>query len=302
MVSIFDRRLWYAGGCVVLLGMLACGDGQDRTTTRDNPAAQCGVEVRRIAEDFAGRMRLVSVLGPDSVVSRELTAAYQSLVTPELLSSWKESPAGAPGREVSNPWPARVEITSIEPDGAECQVEGRLIFVTTADTLSAVEQRPVTIRLRNEGGWKVSAFTSAGRSSATASDRSATSQSPSASDESISPSQVIRRYYDAIQRRDFGAAYGLWSDSGRASGQSPQEFARGFAQTVRVQATIADSVGIQGAAGSQYATVPVAIDAQLRNGRVQHFTGTYVLRRSMVDGATPSQRQWHIYSASVRPR
>jgi hypothetical protein len=117
-----------------------------------------------------------------------------------------------------------------------------------------------------------------------------------------SAAEVIVRYYDAIQRRDFAAAFALWSDGGRASGQSRDAFAAGFAQTTRVSATIAGPVSVEGAAGSQYATVPVDVDATLVNGTAQHFAGSYVVRRSMVDGATAEQRQWRIYSAAIRPR
>ena len=59
---------------------------------------------------------------------------------------------------------------------------------------------------------------------------------------------------------------------------------------------------MEGAAGSQYATVPVVVDATLRNGTRQHFEGNYTLRRTMVDGATPEQRRWHIYSGDLKPR
>lgn len=120
-------------------------------------------------------------------------------------------------------------------------------------------------------------------------------------DTTRSPRDIVRRYYDAIQRRDYDAAYALWGDGGKASGQSRQTFSAGFAQTAQVRVQPADSVSIEGAAGSQYATVPVAVDAVLRNGQKQHFQGTYTLRRSMVDGATAEQRQWRIYSAKLRP-
>ncbi|HST08117.1 MAG TPA: hypothetical protein VLJ83_08085 [Gemmatimonadaceae bacterium] len=117
-----------------------------------------------------------------------------------------------------------------------------------------------------------------------------------------SAAQVVLRYYDDIQRRDFAAAFALWSDGGRASGQSRDAFAAGFSQTSRVSATIAGPVSVEGAAGSQYATVPVDVDATLVDGKQQHFAGSYVLRRAMVDGATAEQRQWRIYSAAIRPR
>jgi hypothetical protein len=119
---------------------------------------------------------------------------------------------------------------------------------------------------------------------------------------SVTPAQLVLQYYDAIQARKYDAAYSLWGQSGQASGKNRAAFAAGFAQTMQVRATVSDSVQIEGAAGSQYATVPVMVDATLRDGTRQHFEGTYTLRRAMVDGATPEQRRWHIYSADLKPR
>jgi hypothetical protein len=121
-------------------------------------------------------------------------------------------------------------------------------------------------------------------------------------DGNTSPADVIRRYYDAIQRRQYDAAYALWGQSGQASGKTRAQFVNGFGETVQTSATIADSVRVEGAAGSQYATVPVTVDAVLRNGTHQHFVGTYTVRRAMADGATPEQRRWHIYTAHLQQR
>jgi len=114
------------------------------------------------------------------------------------------------------------------------------------------------------------------------------------------PAGVIRRYYSAIKSKRYDDVYRLWSDSGRASGQAPGEFAAGFSKTASVNVTVGDSVRVEGAAGSQYATVPVSVDALLNGGERQHFIGTYTLRRAMVDGASTEQRQWRIYSAHLR--
>ena len=113
---------------------------------------------------------------------------------------------------------------------------------------------------------------------------------------------VVRRYYDAIRNGMYDTAYTLWDGSGKASGQTRAEFVKGFGQTQQTIAAIGDSVRVEGAAGSQYATVPVTIDAVLRTGARQRFVGTYTLRRSMVDGATPAQRRWRIYSAHLQHR
>ena len=113
------------------------------------------------------------------------------------------------------------------------------------------------------------------------------------------PSGVVRRYYAAIDSRRYEDAYAFWSDSGRASGKTANAFAAGFAQTATTRVTIGDSVHIEGAAGSQYATVPVVVDATLRSGEQQRFTGEYVLRRAIADGASVEQRKWRIYSARL---
>jgi pectin methylesterase-like acyl-CoA thioesterase len=118
--------------------------------------------------------------------------------------------------------------------------------------------------------------------------------------DTASPAAVVRRYYEAINARNYAAAYALLSSGGRSRSQAA--FAAGFAETASVRATVSDRVTIEGAAGSQYATVPVDVDAVLRNGVEQHFTGTYTLRRSMVDGATPEQQSWRIYRGNLRAR
>ena len=111
---------------------------------------------------------------------------------------------------------------------------------------------------------------------------------------------VIRRYYEAIQARELPQAYRLWAGEGDASGQTFEDFEAGFAETSSVSVETGAPGRIEGAAGSRYIEVPVHITATTRDGRVQHFQGTYVLRRSVVDGASEEQRAWHIHSAELR--
>ena len=110
---------------------------------------------------------------------------------------------------------------------------------------------------------------------------------------------VIQSYYNAINRRDYEQAYRTWQDNGSASHQTFEAFKNGFANTASTQVKIGEPSEIEGAAGSQYVTVPVTLTATTQNQTVQHFKGTYVLRRSLVDGASPDQRSWHICSANL---
>ena len=93
----------------------------------------------------------------------------------------------------------------------------------------------------------------------------------------------------------------MWSDGGRSSGQTPQQFADGFADTAHVSVDVGPPGPVGAAAGSRYVQVPVTLQATARDGSVQHYAGSYTLRRAVVDGATPEQRAWHIATASLRP-
>lgn len=111
---------------------------------------------------------------------------------------------------------------------------------------------------------------------------------------------VIRDYYAAINRRDFAQAYALWSDGGRSSNQTPEQFAAGFADTTGVSVEIMAPGRVDAAAGSRYVEVPVALTATHADGRQQRFVGAYTLRRAVVDGATADQRAWRIGTADIR--
>ncbi|ATD68169.1 MULTISPECIES: hypothetical protein [Luteimonas] len=111
---------------------------------------------------------------------------------------------------------------------------------------------------------------------------------------------VIRTYYAAINALDYGRAYALWSDGGRASGQSPDGFAAGFDGTSVVMVDIGTPGAIESAAGSRFIRVPVSLRAQQTDGSSRRFEGEYVLRRAAVDGASDAQRTWRIASADLR--
>jgi hypothetical protein len=277
-----------AGAC-----SLACGKEQPREVAS---TAACPPEALRVVENFGARLREVSTLAPDSVIQREATRAYAATVSPALLDEWRATPRKAPGRAVSNPWPARIEIRDTSASGPKCKVGGVIVYVTTSDTASAVDTKPVTLEVSNvaAAGWRITSY-----------DGPETAAAPEAKRESppvaadTTPAAVLRSYYAAIDARRYRDAYLLWSGDGSASGKSLAGFTAGFAETKSVRAAISDSIRMEGAAGSQYATVPVTVDAVLKDGTTQHFTGTYTLRRAMVDGATAKQRAWHIYTARI---
>jgi hypothetical protein len=112
---------------------------------------------------------------------------------------------------------------------------------------------------------------------------------------------VIRDYYRAIDSLDFAHAWSLWSDGGRSSGQTLQQFADGFANTAHVAIDTGAPGSIGAAAGSRFIQVPLTVQATTRDGGVQRYSGTYTLRRAVVDGASAEQRAWRIASATLHP-
>jgi len=120
--------------------------------------------------------------------------------------------------------------------------------------------------------------------------------------DSTSPARAvawIEDYYRAINERRYRDAYAHWAGAGQASGKSFEEFQAGFQETEHVEVTVGTPGPIGAAAGSRYVEVPVRIAARARDGARQSYSGSYALRLSVVDGATPEQRSWHIDSASV---
>lgn len=111
---------------------------------------------------------------------------------------------------------------------------------------------------------------------------------------------LLRGYYGAINAGQHARAYGMWSDGGRASGQTADQFARGFSDTARVTVRTGEPGRVEGAAGSRFVTIPVAVEAVQADGSIHHYDGTYTLRRAVVDGATDEQRQWRISDADLR--
>lgn len=111
---------------------------------------------------------------------------------------------------------------------------------------------------------------------------------------------VMDAYYSEINRGSFARAYALWSDGGRASGQSPQQFANGFANATGVAVELMQPGRVDAAAGSRYIEVPVAITTTYRDGSQRKYVGAYTLRRAVVDGASEEQRAWRIASADIR--
>ncbi len=93
-------------------------------------------------------------------------------------------------------------------------------------------------------------------------------------DDRSDPVQVLRSYYNAVNRKEYLRAYAYWQTTA-ALPPFPQ-FAQGYAQTQAVTLTTGTVVSDPGAGQLHYA-VPVTVQATLAGGGVQLFAGCYRL-------------------------
>lgn len=256
-------------------------------------------DVRNVVLRFGEELQNVPLLAGDSIVAQAVAAAYGPLVTDSLLATWIRGTSDVPGREVSSPWPDRIEIDSVATVGeGACYVHGRVIYMASTGPAGDDVVR-VTVA-RSDDGWRIRGYELLAPTDddPPQGDDSVPQDVPPASDADAAAS-VIRDYYAAIDAGRFREAYALWRDDGAASGQSYEEFAAGFTETADVTVDIGAPGRIEGAAGSRYVMLPVMVEAVTSAGDTQHFAGTYTLQRSVADGASAEQRAWRIRSAEI---
>ena len=132
-------------------------------------------------------------------------------------------------------------------------------------------------------------------------DRTPVSEGKFTPDSAQGAANVVQIYFASIEGGKYAAARALWGNDGADSKMSPAAFAASFARYKEYHANIGGPGEVEGAAGSRYVSVPVQVYARLKDGRPDYQTGTVVLRRTVVDGSTPEQRKWHIYSIDLKP-
>jgi hypothetical protein len=101
--------------------------------------------------------------------------------------------------------------------------------------------------------------------------------------------QVMQHYGALLEQRRFADAAALWGDAAAAAA-----FARQFGDASEVHLQVGKPDDTEGAAGSIYVTVPVAVYGRAPGGEFSR-SGSATLRRvNDVPGSTEAQRRWHI--------
>jgi hypothetical protein len=134
-------------------------------------------------------------------------------------------------------------------------------------------------------------------------DRTPLPEGPIAPKSAQGAGQVLQTYFALIEQGKFAEAYRLWSDGGKATGETAEQFARSFEPYREIHASIGGPGQMEGAAGSSYVDYPVQLYGRTRDGKEFNERGTMTLRRvNDVPGSTAAQRSWRIYKSDFPGR
>ena len=116
-------------------------------------------------------------------------------------------------------------------------------------------------------------------------------------DDRSSPEAVVRSLYNAIDRHDYARAWSYFGEVKPA--KDFDSFTKGYENTDSIELRVG-TVSEEGAAGSIYYGVPVAILATDKNGEQKVFAGCYTLRQVNADQEPPFN-PIHIDKGELKP-
>ncbi|MBZ9798289.1 DUF1176 domain-containing protein [Mesorhizobium sp. ES1-4] len=134
----------------------------------------------------------------------------------------------------------------------------------------------------------------AGQAALAASDRP---EAPYVDDRS-SADAVVRSLYSAINRHEFARAWGYYGDTKPA--KDFDTFVKGYDGTDTVEVKTG-AISDEGAAGSIYYNVPVAIQATDKRGEAKVFAGCYTLRQVNAQIQAPPFQPIFIDKGALKP-
>ncbi|QKC84201.1 DUF1176 domain-containing protein [Mesorhizobium sp. NZP2077] len=118
-------------------------------------------------------------------------------------------------------------------------------------------------------------------------------------DDRSSAEAVIRSLYSAINRHEFARAWGYYGDAKPA--KDFESFVKGYDGTDKVEVATG-AISDDGAAGSIFYNVPVAIRATDKSGGEKVFAGCYTLRQVNAQAqAAPPFDPIHIEKGALKP-
>ena len=183
-------------------------------------------------------------------------------IQPSLTTSAATSPAATT--------PATTALATVTPQSTTAPTSPTAQAVPTQPTVAPTTQAAPTTQ-SSTGGATTTQPT----------------QSEPAFEDRTSPQNLIKAFYNAIDRKEYQRAYGYWQFTGTANTPANyDQFAKGYADTASVAFTLGP-IQVGAAAGNLYASIPTVLVATHTNGSKQTFAGCYVAHRTN-DGISPN--------------
>lgn len=110
------------------------------------------------------------------------------------------------------------------------------------------------------------------------------------------PVSLLASYYDAVNRQEYRRAWEYWENP---PSSSYEEFVTGYGETAHVLLVVSPPTHIEGAAGSQYVSIPTLLISTHIDGSQHNFVGCYVARRANPDIEGAPADGWLLFSATV---
>ncbi len=116
-------------------------------------------------------------------------------------------------------------------------------------------------------------------------------------DDREDPVRLLASYYNAVNRKEYERAYSYWENP---PSPSYEEFVQGYADTASVLLVVRPPTRVEGAAGSQYASIAALLIATHIDGSQHAFVGCFVARRVNPELAGEfAEAAWSLYNATV---
>ena len=148
------------GGSTNILDQIGAG-GDDTSASVGGDDEEAAV--RLIVEGFGQRMQNVELLSGE--VQSQIRDQYGPFASEDMIEEWLDEPSRAPGREVSSPWPARIEIYTIEEEGVDTfRVHAWVKYVDSEDGIGeASAEQSISLLVEYQGGaWVITNYATTG--------------------------------------------------------------------------------------------------------------------------------------------
>ena len=154
--------IWKRYAVVALAAVVATGAAYGYYTyTFSQSSNSDTAQVRITVAGLGDQLQKVPLIAPPNIVAFAMDQYYALYVHPDLLNKWKANPSEAPGRQVSSPWPDRIDVTQVTKgkNGTYVATANIVEMANGASGQEVVGTVPIKFTLsKGIDGWQITAY------------------------------------------------------------------------------------------------------------------------------------------------